>query len=148
MFPREGAPDKVGWGRASYLPALNVDSQFVHDESQNFDTLRFGLSEWKRVSPYLLEEFYTLTPWHSEKDITDFTAFCYLDPIKEEGVILAFRQEKCQRGHLEVALPFAVNGDRYNVADEDSGEEWVINTRISLDFDAPRTSKLLWIKKI
>lgn len=142
-----GVSDPYVW-RASYLPALNVDSQFVYDESQNFDTLRFGLSEWKRVAPYLLGEFYTLTPWHSEKDITDFTAFCYLDPIKEEGVILAFRQEKCQRERLEVALPFAVNGDRYNVADEDSGEEWVINTRISLDFDAPRTSKLLWIKKI
>ena len=75
---------------------MNVDSQFVYDESQNFDMLRFGLNEWKKVAPYLLKEFYTLTPWHKEKDNTDFTAFCYYDPEKEDGVILAFRQERCE----------------------------------------------------
>lgn len=142
-----GVSDPYVW-RASYLPALNVDSQFVYDEKQNFDMLRFGLSEWKKVAPYLLEEFYTLTPWHSEKDTTDFTAFCYYDPKKEDGVILAFCQEKCIRDTLSISLPFAYSGERYVITDEDSHEESVTNKDITLHFDAPRTARLLWLKKI
>jgi alpha-galactosidase len=141
-----GDSDVYIW-RASYLPSLNVDSQFVCDKEQNFDILRFGLKEWKRVSPYLLKEFYTLTPWHKEKDNTDFTAFCYYDSEKEEGVILAFRQEKCARENLKITLPFAKNTDNYTVTDEDSKQESKINNVLSLSFPNPRTSKLLWIKK-
>ena len=142
-----GVSDPYVW-RASYLPALNVDQQFVYDAEQNFDMLRFGLREWKKVAPYMLKEFYTLTPWHKEKDTTDFTAFCYYDPEKEEGVILAFRQEKCARDILRVFLPFASASDRYTVTDEDSHEEIATDSIVTLRFDAPRTAKLLWVKKI
>lgn len=142
-----GVSDPYVW-RASYLPVLNVDSQFVCDESQNFDMLRFGINEWKKVAPFLLKEFYPLTPWHKAADTTDFTAFCYYDPDKKAGVILAFRQEKCQREHLHISLPFFTNGEKYSICDEDSGEEIVAEESISLSFNVPRTSKLLWIKKM
>ena len=142
-----GISDPYVW-RASYLPSLNVDSQFVYDTEQKFDMLRFGLSEWKKVTPYLLKEFYTLTPWHKERDNTDFTAFCYYDPEKEEGVILAFCQEQCGRSLLQVSLPFACGGDSYRITDEDSKAETVTGGDIMLEFDAPRTAKLLWVKKI
>ncbi len=142
-----GVSDPYVW-RASYLPALNVDSQFVYDAEQNFDMLRFGLREWKKVTPYLLKEFYTLTPWHKEQDNTDFTSFCYYDPEKEEGVIFAFRQEKCNKDLLRVSLPFANAGDRYTVTDEDSGEKTVTGGDMTLRLDARRTAKLLWVKKI
>jgi alpha-galactosidase len=142
-----GISDPYVW-RASYLPSLNVDSQFVYDESQNFDMLRFGLNEWKKVAPYLLKEFYTLTPWHKEKDNTDFTAFCYYDPEKEDGVILAFRQERCERETLQISLPFVDSENRYIVTDEDLTKEKTTNGTITLNFDAPRTAKLLWVKKI
>ena len=141
-----GISDPYVW-RASYLPALNVDSQFVYDAEQNFDMLRFGLGEWKRVTPYLLKEFYPLTPWHKERDNTDFTAFCYYDPEKEDGVILAFCQERCDRNLLRISLPFANAADRYTVADQDSGEEMTTDGIVTLCFDAPRTAKLLWVKK-
>ena len=142
-----GVSDPYVW-RASYLPVLNVDSQFVYDAEQNFDVLRFGLREWKKVNPYLLKEFFTLTPWHNEKDTTDFTAFCYYDPDKEEGVVFAFRQEMCGRELLRVSLPFASVTDRYTVTDEDSGCQRISDGIITLHFDKPRTAKLLWIKKI
>ena len=142
-----GISDKYVW-RASYLPALNVDSQFVYDAEQNFDMLRFGLEEWKRVSPYLLKEFYTLTPWHTEKDTTNFTAFCYYDPDKEEGIVLAFCQETYQKEWLRVKLPFAEIGERFLLLDEDTKEEHTVQGQIDLYFDAQRTAKLLWIKKI
>ncbi len=142
-----GISDPYVW-RASYLAALNVDSQFVHDKSQNFDMLRFGLTEWKKVSPYLLKEFYTLTPWHRESDVSDFTAFCYFDSDKEEGVILAFRQEKCAREKLSIRLPFIETGEKYRIIDEDTREENITNGSLTVHFQEPRTAKLLWIKKI
>ena len=142
-----GNSDPYIW-RASYLPALNVDSQFVYDESQNFDMLRFGLQEWKKISPYLLKEFYPLTPWHKEEDTAGFTAFCYYDPDKDEGVMLAFRQEKCDRELLCIELPFASSNDNYLITDEDSKAESIVGNSVTLHFDEPRTAKLLWIKKI
>ena len=141
-----GASDPYVW-RASYLPVLNVDSQFVCDAEQNFDILRFGLGEWKRVAPYLLKEFYPLTLWHKERDTSDFTAFCYYDPAREEGVVLAFRQESCPRAQLRITLPFA-DGGRYTVTDEDTREETATDGDLMIHFDAPRTAKLLWVKKI
>ena len=142
-----GISDKYVW-RASYLPALNVDSQFVYDAEQNFDMLRFGLEEWKRVSPYLLKEFYTLTPWHTERDTSNFTAFCYYDPDREEGIVLAFRQETYQGDWLHIMLPFAARGESFSVVDEDTKEEHTVQGQIDLYFDAQRTAKLLWIKKM
>ena len=141
-----GKSDPYVW-RASYLPSLNVASQFVYDTEQNFDMLRFGLREWKKIAPYLLKEFYTLTPWHKEQDNTGFTAICYYDPEKEEGVILAFRQEECSVNTLSITLPFCENYDKYIITDEDSREERTVGKDILLDFKAPRTSKLLWMKK-
>ena len=142
-----GTSDPYVW-RASYLASLNVDSQFVYDAEQNFDMLRFGLKEWKMVAPYLLKEFYTLTPWHREQDTDRFTAFTYYDPEKEEGVLLAFRQERCEEEQLNVSLPFAGEGDRYLFTDRDSGKETITDGTVALHFDAPRTAKLLWVKKI
>lgn len=141
-----GISDTYVW-RASYLPILNIDSRYVHEEEESFDILRFGIGEWDRVKPYLLKEFYPLTPWHKESDNTDFAAFCYYDPDKEEGVLLAFRQEECKRSDLNVRLPFAEN-EKFSVTDEDSGEEIITEGNVSLTFDAPRTAKLLWVKKI
>lgn len=142
----EGISDPYTW-RASYLPILNSDGRFVHHPDQNFDMLRFGLGEWKKLSRYLMKDFYPLTTWHKEKDNSDFTAFCYYDPEKESGVILAFRQEKCERDTLSVALPFATATDTYTLTDEDSGALSTVSQSVTLHFDAPRTAKLIWIKK-
>ncbi len=141
-----GVCDRYVW-RASYLPVLNISSQYVYDTDQNFDKIRFGLDEWKRVSPYLLKDFYPLTPWHKEQDNTDFTAFCYYDPEKEEGILLAFRQENCSRERLNLSLPFVALGDQYTVTDEDCGDQIVTGGILTLHFDEPRTAKLLWIRK-
>ncbi len=141
-----GVSDKYVW-RASYLASLNVDSQFVYHPDQNFDMLRFGLKEWKRISPYLLKEFYTLTPWHKEKDSTDFTAFSYFDPEEEKGIVLAFRQEHCDRSSITLSLPFVNEGEEYTLIDEDSGDIGVTSGRITLSFNEPRSARLLWVSK-
>ena len=142
----KGISDKYVW-RASYLPILNVDAQFVYADEGDFDILRFGLKEWKRVSPYLLCEFYVLTDPHGGEDRSGFTAFCYFDPESESGVLLAFRQEECAESALHISLPFAQEGESYTLTDEDSGEETSVGKDSSLFFEAPRSSKLLWIRK-
>ena len=143
---KTGVSDKYVW-RASYLAILNVDSQFVYAEDQNFDILRFGLGEWKSIRPYLLKEFYTLTPWHKEKDNTDFTAFSYFDPETESGIILAFRQECCERSRLTLLLPFISEGEKYEAVDEDTGERVITDGRMTVNFSSAREAKLIRIKK-
>ena len=138
-----GNSDPYIW-RASYLPALNVDSQFYADPDQDFSVLRNGLNEWKKVAPYLLKEFYVLTPYHKIDDTTGFTAYAYYDPDTETGVLLAFRQENCPDSLLTLDLSFADR--KYTLTDEDTKEEYETDGSLTLQFDKPRTAKLLWIE--
>ena len=145
-----GELDQYVW-RASYLPAMNVDSQFVQDPDQDFDILRTGLREWKRLAPYMLKDFYVLTPWHTREDKTSFTAYCYFDPESGEGALLAFRQERCQAEEVQLTLPFA-REEGCCLTDEDSGETLRVSgdemrgKGFALSFDAPRSARLLWVR--
>ena len=141
----DGVQDAYIW-RASYLPALNLVGQFTTDPNFDFENFRFGNDEWRSIAPYLLADFYPLTPWHSEKDTTSFSAFCYFDSERNEGVILAFRQEECRESTLTVNMPF-LNGEMYTIVDKDTGKSFETSGRAEFRFDAPRTSKLLWVKK-
>ena len=141
-----GLLDAYVW-RASYLPILNVDSQFVQDPDQDFDLLRWGLGEWKRVSPYLLKDFYVLTPWHPETETTGYTAYAFFDPETLSGVLLAFRQEKCQEETVSLPLSFAGEGETFVLRDEDTGETLRASRQgITLRFEKKRQARLLWIK--
>ncbi|MBR5110237.1 MAG: alpha-galactosidase [Clostridia bacterium] len=143
-----GLLDEYVW-RASYLPVLNVDSQFVYDPDQDFSMLRWGLDEWKRVSPYLLEDFYVLTPWHTAEETTGFTAYVFFDPDASAGVLLAFRQEKCQEETVFLPLPFAGDSEGFSLRDEDTGETLNAGRQgITLRFSRPRQARLLWIKAL
>ncbi|MBQ8497856.1 MAG: alpha-galactosidase [Clostridia bacterium] len=138
----DGISDVYTW-RASYLPILNVDSRFIFDETQNFDILRFGLREWKKVNPYLLKDFYVLTPWHTEKENDGFTAYTFVDPETQKGVLLAFRQERTEADRLTLSIPFAKS---LILTDEDTGEKIIIKDgEFSVVFNTPREAKLFWI---
>lgn len=140
-----GISDPYVW-RASYLPALNVDSQFVQDPDQDFGVLRFGLCEWKTVCPYLLKEFYVLTPWHSEHEKNSFTAYSFFDPESESGVLLAFRGEDCAQSNLTLSLPYA-NGENYVLTDADTGAEFTTDGSFTLTLANPREARLLYLRK-
>ena len=142
-----GRLDEYVW-RASYLPILNLDAQFVQDPNQDYDLLRWGLNEWKRVSPSLLKDFYVLTPWHPESETTGFTAYAFFDPDASSGVLLAFRQEKCPEETVTLPLPFAGEGEACTLTDEDTGETLPAGrSGITLRFEKPRQARLLWIEK-
>lgn len=143
--------------RASYLPALHVTTlQPTRNPDTDFDLYRFALTEWRKVTPYLLKDFYVLTPWHKEIDYTkhgeidttDYTVFCYVDPEKDKGVILGFREGECTKDWYLLSLPFAKEGEKYRLTDEDTGEEIVVDGITRLDFPTQRMARLLWLEKI
>lgn len=141
-----GVSDKYTW-RASYLPVLNVDAQFVYEPTQNFDIMRFGLEEWKRVNPYLLADFYILTPWHEVDQKDEFTAFSYYDPEKEKGVLLIFRMEECEKEIFNLVLPYASDKD-FILVDADNDEKLHYRKNMSFDLKEKRTAKLYFVEKV
>ena len=144
---KEGHMDAYAY-RASYLPIFNFKSLFAQEPDGDFSALKAALAEWKSISPYLLCDFYTLTPWHKEKDTTAFTAFAYYNDEDETGIVLAFRQERCPKDTLTFSFPFAKQGETYELTDEDSGEKIEVSGVGQIFFGSPRTAKLFRIKKI
>ena len=148
-----GTLDMYVW-RASYLAAMNVDAQFVHDPDQDFTLLRRGLREWKKLAPFILKDMYVLTPWHSPEDTAGFTAFSYYDPDRREGALLAFRQENCPEDELTLTLPYVPDGGICLLTDEDSGErasQVGLDMRLSgliLRFPSKRQARLIWVRVI
>ena len=148
-----GVLDKYVW-RASYLPVLNIESQFTQDPEQDFDVLRFGLQEWRSINAFLLKDFYLLTPWHSHLDNSGFTAFAYSDPGTGDSILLAFRQEACTESKLYLSLPFLEPDKFYRIKDADSAQEIVeigcklIGGKYTLTFSSARESKLLRISEL
>lgn len=141
-----GISDVYVW-RASYLCVLNnLELQFVQNPNLDYDNLKFGLNEWKKFSPYLLCDFYTLTPWHEERDKNSFTAFCYFDEKTQSGLILAFRMENCEQENLIINLPLGKNST-FTLTDEDTKDKWEVGNKFTLHFNQKRTSKLIWVKK-
>ena len=141
-----GRSDRYIW-RASYLPVLNVDSQYCQDPGQDFDNLRFGLHEWQKLNRYLLEDFYVHTPWHDHNYREGFTAYSYIDPAAEEGVLFAFRMEDCPADTLTITLPYAKEGT-WVLTDADTGETVCCDGgTVVLHFAEPRTARLLWVKR-
>jgi hypothetical protein len=150
MLNPKGVLDTYVW-RASYLPVLNIDSQFVQDKTTDFDMLRFGMREWKTLSKYFLCDFYTLTPWHSSHDRNNFTAYSFYDADDESGILLAFRQEECIADTLKVKLPYVKSGETYSLTDADTGIERVMSAdelcAFAIRFSEKREAKLFYIKK-
>lgn len=150
---RTGVSDSYVW-RASYLAVLNVQSQFVQNPSDDYSMLKFGLSEWAKVKPYLLKEFYVLTPWHGTHSTNALIAYSYFDPDTEKGLLLAFRQEECVQSKLNIDLPYVTEDKKVIITDEDTDIKISVTGgdlregALELDFDEPRSAKLLWIELV
>jgi hypothetical protein len=132
--------------RASYLPILNVDSQYVYSPNQNFDMLRHGLAEWDSLKHLLLKDFYVLTPWHAPNDKQGFTAYAFYDPDAREGVLLAFRMEDCACDTLSLTLPFAGKDEAFLLTNADDGSSIQTTGSFTLTLPHPRCAQLYRIR--
>ena len=133
--------DKYTW-RCSYLPAFRFKTRYSLSPQPDFDMLRYGMKRWKEISPYLLKEFYVLTPWHDYLDKSGFTSFAYYDEDTKKGFLFAFRREECESDTLSLELPFIKDGTSVRLTDEDTGEVLTsTDGTLKVVLDKPRTSK-------
>ena len=150
---KAGKPD-IYVLRASYLPVFNYGFEYTQDKTLDYDTLRQGIQEWKRVKEYFYNDFYVLTPWHSEPETDKWTVYMFLNSTTQEGVIQAFRQENCEEDSIEVNIKGVEKESYYNIEDIEGansvnnikGEDLLSGFRISLS--EKRTSTLLFIKRV
>ncbi len=140
-----GTTDVYTW-RASYLPILNVDSQFVCDPGQDFSVLRQGINEWKSIRHLLLKDFYVLTPWHAPDDRRGFTAYAYHDPDTGQGVLFVFRMEECERDTVTLRLPFADAARPYHLTSCDGEKDRTTTGKLTLTLPEKRCARMYLLK--
>ena len=100
---------------------LNLNAQWTQDANTDFEQIRWALNEWSRVKPYLLKDFYRLTPWHPLSFTEGWTAFAYHDPETHKAVLQAFRMENAEDETIAVRLPFIDPDAEYDVENADDG---------------------------
>jgi len=147
----KGVLDEYVW-RASYLPIMNVDSQFVQDPDQDFGVIRKGLQEWKQLNRYLLKDFYVHTAWKNKDQKNDFTAYSFFDPEEGKGICLIFRMEECEADTITIRYTYVDPNCEYTLTDANSGEVTLytgaqLQAGISFTLPEKRSTRLLWVAR-
>ena len=78
------------------------------------------IAEFRRVQPYLLSDFYPLTPYSLEKNA--WVAWQFDDPEQGGGVVQAFRRAECSDNKLTVTLRGLDPEATYCLEDLENGE--------------------------
>lgn len=139
--------------RASFLPVMNYQAAYVHNENLDYDLYRANFNEWKSVRHLLTKDLYVLTPWHHRLNLMGWTAFAYDDPESGESVLLAFRMEDCREDTFAAKLPFADPGRQYRVTNADTGESITVDGEqlaagYAITLPEPKSSALLRIWRL
>lgn len=99
------------------------------------------------MKPYLLKDFYPLTPWHPLSFTEGWTAFAYHDPETDRAVLQAFRMENAADETVTLHLPFIDPDAEYDVENADDGTVTRQNGRVlaELLLRAPeKRTAILW----
>ncbi len=91
------------WFRSTIFPASRVGWD-TRRKDLDYPLLRRMIAEFHQVEPYLLGDFYPLTPYSLEK--TAWIAWQYDDPEQGGGAVQAFRREDAK----DAALPLRLQG--------------------------------------
>lgn len=105
--------------RASCLPILNYGFEYTQNKDLDYDTLRQAQNEWLQVKKYFYDDFYVLTPWHPEHETDKWTVYMFINPTTQEGVIQAFRQERCEDESVTIRVRGVEMDKYYTVIDMD-----------------------------
>lgn len=60
-----------------------------------------------------------LTPWHPEHETDKWTVYMFINPTTQEGVIQAFRQERCEDESVTIRVRGVEMDKYYTVIDMD-----------------------------
>ena len=84
-----------------------------------FDKLNEYTAEYKKYAEYLLNDYYPLTDWHSQGDLSDWTGWEFFDGDKNEGAIQLFRQDNCEQSTKNIKLKGLKRDCDYKFTDGD-----------------------------
>ncbi|MHB0998667.1 MAG: NPCBM/NEW2 domain-containing protein [Armatimonadota bacterium] len=110
--------------RSSYAPAFRFgyDSR---DPNRNKDLALRAVSEFMQIEPYMLADYYPLTPYSLEKD--KWIAWQYNSPEKGGGAVQVFRREESPEDSMTVYLRDLEPDTEYTVSCLDDGNNQHIN---------------------
>lgn len=123
------------------------DTDLKMTESQKIWYRRM-LEEAKRVQPYMIKDYYSLTGCSlSEKD---WYAYQMHDPQSNAGLVMAFRRAECPTKNIEVELSALYGGVNYMLEDADTQKTWISTgaglRTLCIDAEEEEQSRLIFYK--
>jgi alpha-galactosidase len=112
-----GASD-VYWFRSCIFPASRVGWD-ARKKDLDYPLLKRMIAEFHKVEPYLLADYYPLTPYSLEKNV--WIAWQFDEPESGGGVVQAFRREGCRERSITLQLRGLDPDGSYSVEDLDTG---------------------------
>jgi len=99
----------------------------MRNRDADYNSVRRLVTEWRKIAPYYLGDYYPLTPYSTENDI--WMAWQFDRPDLDEGMVQAFRRADS----FYEAARFRLNGldpeADYQVTDLDAGDGLVMSGR-------------------
>ena len=126
--------------------------EYLHiDPKYPYEWHRKMMADFLRARPMFTGNFYPLTPFQQSKEA--WAGFQCHRPDTNEGVVVAFRREKCLYSAGSVPLNDLDPAAQYELEDADSGErhiesgEMLLKNGLPLTMETPRSSRLVFYKK-
>ena len=102
--------------RSYYMPCFGVAADVRGNP--DWPAVRRAYDECRKVAPYMLGDYYPLTPYNLQKDL--WIAWQFDCPEKGEGVVQAFRREESPYESIRLRLYGLDANARYLLSDFDA----------------------------
>ena len=103
----------------SYMGAAFGICVDVRRPDVDWDLYRRLVSQWRQVADCFLGDYYSLTPYSRDED--RWIAWQFDRPAEGDGMIQAFRREKCEESSMTFRLNGLDSAAEYEVTDLDAG---------------------------
>jgi alpha-galactosidase len=92
----------------------------IREKGRDYSYLRELIAQWRSYAPYLMADYYPLTPYSHANTV--WMAWQFDQPGKGEGLIQAFRRGDCAEESLNVKLQALDREATYSLKDLDTGK--------------------------
>jgi alpha-galactosidase len=116
--------------RSSICPAYRIGCD-MRNKEQDFDLLRRTVKQFRQIEPYLLGDYYPLTPYSLTNDV--WMAWQFDRPEMGEGVVQAFRRAEGNAEHVQLKLYGLDAAADYSVRDFDQEQPVQLTGRELMD---------------
>ena len=120
--------------RSAICPAYRIGCD-MRNADQDFDLLRRTIQQFRRIEPYLLGDYYPLTPYSLAGDT--WMTWQFDRPEMGQGVVLAFRRSQCADEVTWLRLSGLDTDSKYTVTDLDREEPSQLAGRQLMDRGLP-----------